>query len=125
MIASTTSVATVVLSHLSSYALSLAAYTVALLMVVWMTRHRPPSRERRFAITALSLLLASKIVQVCSAGVATWTFAEHRDLDVAFQAHRFRYQLDVYLIPLLESVSLLMLAWVMVQLLRTQVLKQR
>jgi len=120
MIASTTPVATAVLSNLSSFVPALAVRTVALLMVVWMTRALPASRERRLAITALSLLLASKVIQACAAGVLTWLFASKDSLMFALVALRLSQVLGIYLPQILESASLLVLAWVMVQVLRSK-----
>jgi len=124
MTASTIPVATAVLSNLSSFVPALAVRTVALLMVVWMTREQPASRERRLAITALSLLLASKVFQTCAAGVTTWLFASNHDLMFDLTALRLGQVLGIYLPLLLESVCLLVLAWVMVQVLRVQVLRR-
>jgi len=109
---------TIMLTNLSTFFPALAVRTAALLMVVWMTRHVAARRERRLAVIALSLLLASKVFQALAASATTWVFASN---------HRLMYDRDALmassflgsLLPhLLELASLLMLAWVMVKVLR-------
>jgi len=109
---------TIMLSNLSTFFPALAVRTVALLMVVWMTRHVAARRERRLAVIALSLLLASKVFQALAASATTWIFASNHRLlfdPVTLMASNF---LGILLPHMLELASLLMLAWVMVKVLR-------
>gem|GEM_PF-3090337 len=113
-----TSAIATALSNLSSFFPALAMHGLALGMVAWMTRHVPPSRERKLAISALALLLASKGVQALSAGLTTCAFASNHVLVYDMRALLASRVLGIYLPFLLESVSVLMVAWAVVKVLR-------